>query len=248
MAFHAHRLIRSTLAVSWIALLGISCSSVPVRQTAGEGRDIPLELHWVESSAEYRALCLQTYALAEERLQRLAEGRKPGSWAVSLDADETVLWNTRYQDWLAVTGEVYTRASWEDWVLQEEAMAVPGAKAFLERIHDLGGTIAIVTNRRIAVCDATVSNLETLELPFDLILCRDEESSKESRWQRIQDGRADSDFGPLEIVMFVGDNIHDFPGWGQSRRGDPDGSFVEFGSRFFVLPNPLYGSWEDNPR
>ncbi len=248
MAFPAHRLIRSALAIFWIALLGISCSSVPVSQTAREGQEIPLELHWVKNSAEYRAICLQVYALASERLELLAEGRKPGSWAVSLDADETVLLNSRYQEWLAATGEVYDHVNWEEWVRLEEALAVPGARAFLEKIHDLGGTIAIVTNRREPVCEATASNLEALEMPFDVILCKQDESSKEARWQRVEKGQALADLGPLEILMFLGDNIHDFPRWGQSRRREPDASFEEFGSRFFVLPNPLYGSWESNPR
>jgi predicted secreted acid phosphatase len=50
------------------------------------------------------------------------------------------------------------------------------------------------------------------------------------------------------VVAFVGDNIQDFPGLDQSlrRREDEDEAFAAFGARFFVLPNPMYGSWERN--
>ena len=46
---------------------------------------------------------------------------------------------------------------------------------------------------------------------------------------------------PLRVAMWVGDNIRDFPALSQTaRRGD-------FGGRFWVLPNPMYGSWDRNP-
>jgi predicted secreted acid phosphatase len=45
-------------------------------------------------------------------------------------------------------------------------------------------------------------------------------------------------------VAFLGDNIRDFPGLGQSVREQPDQAFAAFGTRFFLLPNPMYGSWE----
>jgi len=51
----------------------------------------------------------------------------------------------------------------------------------------------------------------------------------------------------LERAYAAGDNIGDFPGLSQSSRDDP-GALDDFGDRFFVLPNPMYGSWEGNPR
>ena len=44
-----------------------------------------------------------------------------------------------------------------------------------------------------------------------------------------------------------GKTIEDFPGGSQQLRdADPEDP-VDFGVRFFVLPNPMYGSWEENP-
>jgi predicted secreted acid phosphatase len=45
------------------------------------------------------------------------------------------------------------------------------------------------------------------------------------------------------VVAWVGDNILDFPGMTQAARGDPR-ALAEFGKRYFILPNPMYGSWQ----
>ena len=50
---------------------------------------------------------------------------------------------------------------------------------------------------------------------------------------------------PLTVVAWVGDNILDFPGMSQAARQDP-AMLAPFGSRWFILPNPMYGSWERN--
>jgi predicted secreted acid phosphatase len=49
---------------------------------------------------------------------------------------------------------------------------------------------------------------------------------------------------PVEILAWVGDNILDFPGTAQSMRAQGVTAFSEFGVRWFVLPNPMYGSWQ----
>ena len=40
------------------------------------------------------------------------------------------------------------------------------------------------------------------------------------------------------------DNIMDFPDTTQSIRAKGESAFTEFGARWFVLPNPMYGSWQ----
>ena len=84
-------------------------------------------------------------------------------------------------------------------------------------------------------------------MPFDVILCRGETPDKHPRWESVANGTASPDLPPLEIVMWVGDNIHDFPGLDQELRFASSDEFSDFGDMFIVLPNPLYGSWEDNP-
>ena len=50
----------------------------------------------------------------------------------------------------------------------------------------------------------------------------------------------------MRVLMWVGDNIQDFPTLTQSIRTRDDAAFAEFGEGFVVLPNPMYGSWEKN--
>jgi acid phosphatase len=204
-------------------------------------------LRWFRGSAEYRALALQTYALATSRVEAAAKGRTARSWAVILDADETVLDNSPFQKEQELSGRPYSEDAWQAWVRRREAAPIPGARAFLERVGALGGVVAIVTNRREAVCDDTRATFRDRRLPFDVMLCRPDggASDKNPRFQAVSRGTAE--LPPLEVVAYVGDNILDFPGLDQEVRSGSDEGFAGFGTRFFLLPNPLYGSWEQNP-
>ena len=208
---------------------------------------LPRQVRWVRSSAEYGAVLVQTFRLAGAALERRVADRQSGTWAVAVDADETLISNSQHSKEEARGAPGTFEEQWDAWVDRREATALPGARWFLERVHELGGRIAVVTNRRLRHCPQTSDNLEALELPFDVILCRGEERSKEPRWRSVEDGTASSDLPPLEIVMWVGDNIHDFPGLDRELRFAGREALGEFGDRFFVLPNPLYGSWEHNP-
>lgn len=209
-------------------------------------KPLPLTTHWVRNSAEYQAILLQTYTLATERLERKAAGKAAGTWAVALDADETVISNSLYQKELFEQEQTYSRDTWNAWARRQEATALPGARQFLEHARRLGGKIAIVTNRTTEICDATEANFQALKLPFDVILCRSDDRRKEPRWESVQNGTASPELPPLEILMWLGDNIEDFPGWNQEKR--TNGDFGDFGDKFLVIPNPMYGSWPRNPQ
>lgn len=233
------------------ALLLTGCSAGPPvtpTTTAPEGRgEITKSTRWTAASAEHHAAFHQAYLLATERLDEVAEGREPGTWAVVVDADETVIDNVAYQVWLDRSGNRFAAGTWREWVRREEAPPLPGAIPFLRRIRELGGTIAIVSNRSERVRKATEENFRRYGIPWDLMLLQTDEGSKESRWEAIEEGTASPDFPPLQILLWVGDNIRDFPGASQSDRFRKAEAFREFGRRFIVLPNPTYGSWEQNP-
>jgi 5'-nucleotidase (lipoprotein e(P4) family) len=209
---------------------------------------LPPAIHWSRNSAEHAALFRQTYRLAGEKLRGMAAGRAPGSWAVIMDADETVLDNSTYQKERAAIGEGYTSESWNAWVRRIEAAALPGASDFIAAVRTLGGRVAIVTNRTEAVCPETRENFVRAGIVVDVVLCRPPDSSdKNPRFGAVQQGTADADLPPLEVLMWVGDNIQDFPGLGQNLRMMAGPSYGRFGERYFLLPNPMYGSWESNP-
>lgn len=200
------------------------------------------DIRWVRDAAEYEAAVIQTYRLATRQVERLADGRERGRWAVVMDADETLISNLGYSLSRVAAGGGWSEESWHEWVLAERATALPGAVEFVDRVHELGGRVAVVTNRSQKSCEATGNNLRAVGVRYDFLRCRDGESSKAGRWEEVRSGNG-TGLGPLEIVMWIGDNIHDFPGLDQSAKSG-DGVFDDFGTRFFVLPNPLYGSWE----
>jgi 5'-nucleotidase (lipoprotein e(P4) family) len=244
----------SALLLAWLLATGGALACREARAPSEpigppQARALAGGVHWVRSSAEYRALALQSWRAAGARLPRLVEERPAGEWAVALDADETLLDNTPYQLQLAEAGHGHDPELWHAWCRRREARAVPGAAGFLAEVRRLGGKIAVVTNRSEQVCEDTEANLAALGLPFDVVLCRPEgdRGDKQLRWTAIEKGTAAPGLAPLEIVLWAGDNIGDFPGLSQTSRDEP-GALDAVGDRFFVLPNPMYGSWESNPR
>jgi acid phosphatase len=208
----------------------------------------PEAVRWARDSAEHRALFLQVYGAAAARVEQEVAGRAPGSWAVVLDADETVLDNSPYQLERARAGRPFDAESWRAWCARREAVPLPGAPAFLSRVRALGGRIAIVTNRTTTECPDTEAVFRAHGLAYDLMLCRPDggPSDKGPRFEAVARGTTPAGLPPLQVIAFVGDNIRDFPGQGQAIRDEGDEAFALFGTRFFLLPNPMYGSWERN--
>ncbi len=214
-------------------------------------------LHWSRSAAEHRAIFEQTYNLATQRLHELIEGREAGTWAVSVDADETLVDNSQYEVEINQRGESFSQESWSEWVQRRAAPALPGAVEFTTAVKAMGGVVAVVTNRRSYNCEATADNLHEAGIRFDIAMCRVDERDKEPRWEALAAGTATTwpeaqrgsevELGAVEVLLWLGDNIGDFPFLDQEVRNRPE-PLAEFGDRFFVLPNPMYGSWEDNPK
>jgi predicted secreted acid phosphatase len=101
----------------------------------------------------------------------------------------------------------------------------------------------IVTNRDDAVCEPTRQNLKSVAIMVAGVLCAtDDTGNKNPRFASVRDGTSSLKLPPLTVVAYVGDNIQDFPGRLQATPGSLD----EFGESFFILPNPLYGSWDHN--
>ena len=231
-----------------VAAAGLAACA-PAARTAPAPAATPefsLALRWMRRSAEYRAATRQTYRLAEQRLAELAPAVEPGHWGVILDADETVLDNSGYAVRRESLDSGYTEASWTAWVREEAAGTVPGAVAFTRRVHALGGRVVIVTNRADAVCGETRATLRKVGVDADAVLCQPADASdKNPRFARVENGTAAPGLPPLAVLEWVGDNIQDFPWLTQAVRGDT-ATYALFGRRYFVLPNPDYGSWQGN--
>jgi 5'-nucleotidase (lipoprotein e(P4) family) len=166
---------------------------------------------------------------------------------VVLDVDETTLDNSENRRRQALAGTSYSDTAAARWIRERAATAIPGAVAFTNVVHRLGGRVAYVTNRDAPECDDTKANLVRLGFSVDIMLCRiNHVSDKNPRFDAIQRGAREAGGTPMQILVWVGDNILDFPDLTQAVRTQPNG-FELFGDRYFLLPNPLYGSWEKNP-
>ncbi|MGV3709948.1 MAG: 5'-nucleotidase, lipoprotein e(P4) family [Gemmatimonas sp.] len=207
---------------------------------------IPLALRWYRASAEVHAIFVQAYRNATDAVQPLAAAQSGKPWGVIMDADETILDNSMYQQGRG--GRGYTPETWEVWVRSKKATALPGAADFINRVRALGGKVSIVTNREENVCTETEQNLRAVGLNVDQVLCKPPTSGdKNPRFAAVQGGTAPSKLPAMKVVMWVGDNIQDFPMLSQDVRKGGAAGFAEFGRSWIVLPNPLYGSWDKNP-
>ena len=97
------------------------------------------------------------------------------------------------------------------------------------------------------ICADTRRNVARLALAVDAVLCAPAGvSDKNPRFQAVARGTAG--LPPLDVVLWVGDNVQDFPGVQQrTLRSAGDAAYAPFGDRWILLPNPLYGSWDRIP-
>jgi 5'-nucleotidase (lipoprotein e(P4) family) len=206
-------------------------------------------LHWFRDSAEQKAIYLETYRNAAEAVRRLSQGLAPGSWGVILDIDETILNNSEYQRRLAQTGTSFDEKTWDAWVEEAAGTALPGSKEFVDTvIDDLHGRVALVTNRIGTQCEVTKSNLDRVSVRREQVVCDKTDpkdpnhGNKNPRFKDIENGKLG--WPKMNVLIFIGDDIRDFPYLSQKSPGE----LAHFGTYYFLLPNPMYGSWVDVPR
>jgi 5'-nucleotidase (lipoprotein e(P4) family) len=201
-------------------------------------------LHWFRDSAERTAIYLETFREAAQSARLNSRGLEPWSWGVILDIDETVLDNSEYTKRRVLENHTFDPRSWDAWVQERSAIALPGAKVFVDTVLDaLHGQVVLITNRSDAQCAATEDNLNRASLRYSRILCdREGKGDKNGRFRLITAGETGK-AAPLNVLIWIGDNIQDFPDLDQKSPGD----FGQFGTRYFALPNPMYGSWQQAP-
>lgn len=168
--------VTGTIRNIFLSLAFVSVLQSPVLAEAPV-QSIPLAELWVQTSAEYRALCYQTYGVATEQfehweplLEKRADGKAylPGSdkpVAIILDLDETVIDNSGFQAFSYRTGTKFNPSIWDAWVEfqginKEAGRTVPGAVEFLKKAHEMGVTPIYISNRAAGYETATIKVLE----------------------------------------------------------------------------------------
>ncbi len=195
-------------------------------------------------SGEYKAQCYQAYNFAKILLDKdLADKSIDKNRAVVLDIDETVLDNSPYQAAM-VLGNFNYPVKWDEWCNKASAEAVPGVAEFLNYAKMNGVSIYYITNRKDEFKLVTIENLKKLGLPsadVEHVLTRGTELSKESRRVQVLQKH--------HISLLFGDNLTDFSALfddksNKDRIALTDQVRKEFGKKFVVIPNSMYGDWE----
>ncbi len=217
---------------------------------------------WVQTSAEYAVASLQVFSLAAAQADAAIadpgwtalpdlQSPEPGlPVAVITDVDETILDNSAFTARNILTDRQYTGEAWDQWVSEAQADAIPGAARYLDWLaNQRGVTVFYVTRRRADHEAATRGNLARLGFPLsaseDTLLMDDERPG----WDSRKNTRRREIASRYRVIQVFGDNLSDFmdlpdsasPGTRLQRALDAE---PMWGTRWFLIPNPIYGDWE----
>ena len=219
---------------------------------------------WFQQSAEYRLVAGEIWRSA---LGPLDKAIKTPDWdalptsdrdtparglppAIIVDVDETVLDNSIYEARQIRDGKDFDKASSEQWVNERAAPAVPGALEFLQAVAHRGVSVFYVSNRDVSQTNATLENLRERGFPVSdasqLLFagtvvpgCEQVGASKACRRRLI--GRTH------RVLMLFGDQLGDLVSIATNTPAGRAQAIAPYlgwvGERWFVLPNPMYGSW-----
>src|SRR5258707_11415168 len=237
------------ISVALLTLFAVVSVPGQQRQEPADNTYIEGAVLWQQASGERRALSYQAFALARLMLDRdLRMNRRHGKpRAAIVDLDETILDNGLNEGMQVRNHVNFNQKDWTDWVNRAEATAVPGSVEFLNYAAARGVTVFYVTNRNDLKKAGTAANLKKLGFPNVndqtlLVQTDPKNSSKEPRRQSVG--------AKYHIVLLMGDDLNDFSDvFENSKTVDARGAAAdryqaEFGKRFIVLPNPMYGNWE----
>ena len=248
LILHPHRRI-SVLALVLLPLLYALNASAQAPAEPAQNTYIEGAVLWQQTSGERRALSYQAFNLARMMLDRdlrMNRGnRKPR--AIIVDLDETILDNARAEGMYLKNRVNYNQKDWTEWINRAEATAVPGAVEFLRYATLRRVTVFYITNRNEVQQAGTAANLKRLGFPNVsdqtlLVQTDPKNSSKEPRRQSVG--------AKYRIVLLMGDDLNDFSNVFENSKTIDDRTAAadrykeEFGRRFIMLPNAMYGNWE----
>lgn len=254
------------LALGACRSLPSEAPSAPVQVAPAPADDAFNATVWFQTALERELVYREVYRAAGERLSAaLADD----TWdalptsdrgdvdvrrlplAIIVDVDETVLDNSPQQVRQIRAGDGFDPARFDAWVDEGRAKALAGAREFLQKAAARGVTVYYVSNRNAGQRGVTAANLRAqgfpvaddaqfLGLGLDVPGCTSKGSDKSCRRQLVGRGH--------RVLMLFGDQLGDFV---QPAANTPEGRraavapYLDWiGQRWWVLPNPMYGSWE----
>lgn len=192
--------------------------------------------------------------------QQNVAGKPP---AIILDVDETVVSNADYQKTIAVTP--YTRKGHFDWMHSHTAMPVRGAAETIDAARAAGVEVFFLTNRACETFDGFEG-----ECPYEQVTIDDLREAgietdpehvlmawEQPGWNKEKLNRRNFVAETHRVIMLFGDDYGDFvhctrdeplppctePATRASRHAALDTYNEYWGNGWYVLPNPMHGSW-----
>lgn len=209
---------------------------------------------YMQKAAEFRALSYQAFNIArmqleadleKKNLKKLPKAERKRPRAIVVDIDETVLDNSPAQAYSVKNRTAFNLKDWYAWGDMRKAKALPGSVEFLNYAVSKGVKIFYVSNRDEVQKQATIDNLKSVgftDVSNDNVMLRTSGSGKEPRRSVVAQTH--------RIVLLMGDNLDDFSDVFErksiaDRFAEVDKARDLWGKRFIVLPNAMYGTWEN---
>ena len=168
--------------------------------------------------------------------------------AVILDIDETVLDNSPFQARMIKQNSSFDPAEWTKWALEGNADAVAGAVEFTQTADKKGVTVFYVSNRDAETEEATRQNMERLGFPLDKNIDTVLLNGEQEDWNSDKINRRAVIEREYRVIMLFGDDLNDFlpaKNISEEERDRLTNDHSEkWGEKWFILPNPTYGSWD----
>ncbi len=232
----------------------VLAQQTPTTEVAADNEYSVGAVLFVQKAAEYRALAYQAFNIARAMLdadldkanvKRLPKEERRRPRAIVVDVDETVIDNSPMQAQRIRARVAYSQKERRLWQEKHRSRAVPGAVDFIKYAASKGVKVFYISNRDVPQLQATVDTLKSAGFPditADNVLLRGSEPSKEGRRNLVSQTH--------RIVLIMGDNLDDFSNVFErksvaDRFAETDSVKDEWGKRFIVLPNVMYGTWEN---
>lgn len=228
---------------------------------------------WVRDAAEFDALTLQAYRAASDDLPLLIGDKSwtamPGQQnygqlppAIIIDIDETLVSNVAFQ---AALEPPFENSKLDDWNSANIATAIAGAAEFVRLAREHGVELFFVTNRpcetKARVPDSCPQEAVTVQDLIEAGIPADAEhvmlANERPDWDREKVIRRNLIAKDYRIIMIIGDDLSDFIPCVRkkihapckeratiaSRRNQTRVYSSYWGAGWYILPNPMHGSW-----
>ncbi len=254
-------LVLCTISATYFVTISTTGQGVKAAQTAAVDNEYQAGATlWMQKAGEFRALAYQAFNFArwqldadldKKNVKKLPKPEQKKPRAIMVDIDETVLDNSPAQAATIKTRTGFVLKDWYAWGDMRKAKAVPGAVEFANYAASKGVKVFFVSNRDEVQKQATMDNLKAVgftDVTTDNVLLRqvDEKgngiSTKEPRREII--------LQKYRIVFFMGDNLDDHSNVFERKSvadcfAEVDKAKDMFGKRYILLPNAMYGTWEN---